>query len=131
VTTPRERAWEGVHDALPAGWRTGRPSYDPGRHAWTVAAIGPLTGKRGVPPDHVEAQGEDETAALTYLATALHERHEAGRLAELRRRARLAYLSGAEERSTADAGRGLTSAEQERVIESLSRSAISNDEGVT
>jgi hypothetical protein len=108
MTTERERAGEGVHDALPAGWRAGRPSYDPGRHAWTVAAIGPPTGRRHVAPECVEAEVEDEAAALTYLALALQERYRAGRLEELRRRTRHAYLSGAEERSQADQGRPLT-----------------------
>jgi hypothetical protein len=117
MSSERERAWEGVHDSLPTGWRAGRPSYDPGRHAWTVAAIGPLSHRRGVPPDCVEAHGEDETAALTYLALALQERYRAGRLDELRRRARLTYLLGAEERSRDDHGRALSHSEQGRVIE--------------
>jgi len=83
---------------------------------WTVAAIGPRTSRRNVPPECIEAQGEDETAALTYLALALKERYEAGRMDELRRRARLAYVVGAEDRSQNDAGRALTDDELGRVI---------------
>jgi hypothetical protein len=114
--TPRERAWEGVHDSLPPGWRAGRLSYDAGRRTWTVVAIGPRAVKRGIPPDCIAVNVEDETAALTYLAVALQERHRAGRLEELGQRSRLAYVVGAEERSYAEHMRGLSDAEFGRVV---------------
>ncbi len=57
----REAAWDAVHEALPARWCVGRPSYDPGvvradgyRGAWSVTARGPHPG-RGKMPQSVTA----------------------------------------------------------------------------
>jgi hypothetical protein len=36
--TDREDAWGAVHEALPAGWTVGPPTYDPGVSAWSVTA---------------------------------------------------------------------------------------------
>lgn len=114
-----ERAWEGVHDTLPAQWRVGPVTYDPDRRTWTVAALGPLPVRRGQPPNCIEASGEDEIAALSYLAVKLAESKTAGRMEELRRRLRLAYLSSAEEWSRVHVGRPLSGDEQRRLIEDL------------
>ena len=67
--TDREQAWDAILKRLPAGWRTTKPSYDPGRHVWEAAAIGPkLGGRRGGPPATIIGQGPDELAALRDLA---------------------------------------------------------------
>jgi hypothetical protein len=55
---PREAAWSAVHEALPARWRVGPPSFDPGRPGWSVTAIGPLPG-RGKMPTTVSATGNE------------------------------------------------------------------------
>ncbi len=36
--TDREAAWNAVHEALPAGWTVGPPTYDPGVPGWSVTA---------------------------------------------------------------------------------------------
>lgn len=68
--TARERVWNAVHDALPTGWRVGPPTYDPEHHRWSVTARSPQPGRRK-PPETITGTGEDEIAALTYLALAL------------------------------------------------------------
>ena len=62
----RETAWPAVHEALPARWHVGPVSFDPGRHAWSVSAHGPLPG-RGKAPEFVSGSGADEVAALRDL----------------------------------------------------------------
>ena len=110
-------AWSAVHKALPARWHVGPPTYDPGRHAWVVAAHGPLPG-HGKAPEVVTGTGVDEVAALHDLDDRLPgvPRPDGGRLEELNRRLRQAYLSGAEEHSREHEGRGLTAEELERVL---------------
>jgi len=112
----RHRAWDDIHDLLPAGWQAGPTSYDPGRRRWTVVARGPNSGIRTRSPATISGQGEEEIAALTELVLALRELNRPGQMADLERRARLAYLSGAEEQSQADHDRGLTESELERVV---------------
>jgi hypothetical protein len=34
-----EAAWDAVHDATPAGWYVGRPSYHDERNEWTMYAF--------------------------------------------------------------------------------------------
>ena len=111
-------AWEAVHDALPARWRVGPVTYDPGRHAWNVSAYGPHPG-RGRAPQTVTGLGDDEVGALRALDDELRgvPQPNGSRMEELRQRWRLAYLAGAEERSRQDLGRGLTLDELERVAE--------------
>lgn len=82
----REEAWDAVHEALPARWRVGPPSFDPGRHAWSVTARGPHPG-RGKMPDGTH-------------------------LDELRRRARLEFVAGAQEQWP-----DMTAEDLERVID--------------
>ncbi len=55
-------------------------------------------GRRGA-PEYVEGAGEDEDAALTYLALALEERQGDARRTDLRLRGQLAYIQSAEEES--------------------------------
>jgi hypothetical protein len=91
----REEAWGRLHEALPARWRVGLPSYDPGRHAWSISAIGPHPG-RGKIPICVRGNGEDELEAVRDLDGRLRgERNEGPRkLDELRARLRLVYVDG-------------------------------------
>jgi hypothetical protein len=65
---PREAAWDAVHEALPAGWRVGLPSYSPERRAWEVSAVNERTTGRGKRAQTVTGFGEDEAAALCALA---------------------------------------------------------------
>lgn len=105
---------------LPPGWHVGPPTYDPGLHRWSVTARSPQPGRRQ-PPETITETGEDELAALTYLAIRLQERRTTEATARLRTRGRLAYLEGAEEHSRRTRGRGLTGEELERVIENYPR----------
>ena len=116
MTDPRHRAWDDIHDLLPAGWRVSAPSYDPGVRGWSVTAVAPKRGKRLKPPESLTGTGEDELAALTYLVLALREYNKPGQMAELGRKMRLAYYRGAEEGSQRRLGRGLTTEELEGVI---------------
>lgn len=112
-----EAAWDAVHEALPARWRVGPITFDPGRPAFSVTAIGPHPG-RGKIPQSVSGIGEDESAALGDLDDRLRgiPRPDGTRMDELRRRLRLAYLDGAEEWASRELGRGLTRDELGRVI---------------
>ena len=94
----RDAAWDAVHEALPARWCVGQPSYDPGalrsdgyRGAWSVTARGPHPG-RGKAPQTVKGIGEDEAAALRDLDDRLRgvPKPKGTRLDELRQRLRLA-----------------------------------------
>jgi hypothetical protein len=112
-----EAAWWAVHEALPARWHVGPVTYDPGRHAWSVTAHGPLPG-RGKAPQVVTGTGEDEAAALRNLDDRLRgvPRPDDGRLDELKQRLRQAFIQGAEEDSRRLLERGLTAKELERVL---------------
>ncbi len=115
----RERAWNAIHDLLPKGWHAGPLSYDPGRHAWTIVARSPRPVGRCGAPEYLEGAGEDEDAALTYLALVLEERRHLEKRADIGQRGRLAYLEAAEEESRHSQGRPLTGEELRRVIERL------------
>ena len=114
---PRHRAWDDIHDLLPAGWQVGPVTHDPGLPGWTVTARSRKTGRGGKPPDTITGQGEDELAALTYLALKLRELDRADRMADMERRARLAYYRGAQDGSFEATGAPMTSEVQDRVIE--------------
>jgi hypothetical protein len=105
----RETAWLAVLDGLPARWYVGPPTYDPGRHTWSVTAHGLFPG-RGKAPQTVTGLGPDEVAALRDLDDRLRgvPGPESTRLEEQDRRLRQAYLAGAEEQSQRAEGRGLT-----------------------
>ena len=57
--TDREAAWGAVHDALPAGWTVGPPSYDFGVRGWSFTARS-LAYSRNRPPQTVTGTGVDE-----------------------------------------------------------------------
>ena len=124
-TDPRHRAWDLIHDLIPAGWQVGPTSrsQDPSRTAWTVAARGPIRGRRK-PPESIAVEGEDELAALTDLALALREYGKPDRMAAIERRARLAYYRGAQEWSLEATGEPMTADVQERVLERTRRRPV-------
>jgi len=112
MSDEREAAWDAVHETLPALWRVGPVTYDPGvlrsdGHvgAFSVTARGPHPG-RGKVPVTVSGIGVDETAALCDLDDRLRgvPKPDGTLLDELRRRLRLAYVDGAEEWSGKTAG---------------------------
>jgi hypothetical protein len=93
--TDREAAWDAVHEALPAGWTVGPPTYDPGVPGWSVTARS-VAYSRSTPPQTVTGTGVDETAALRNLEDRLRgvPQPNGSRMAECERRIRLAYLEG-------------------------------------
>src|SRR4051812_30720758 len=117
MTDPRVAAWGAVHEALPARWTLGPPTYDPGRPRWSVTARGPHPSP-GKAPQTVSGVGEDEIVALRDLEARLtgNPPADGSRLEELRQRLRLAYVDGAETWTRANIGRGLTGDELGRVI---------------
>jgi hypothetical protein len=40
MPTDLDDAWDDLHDATPASWFVGRPSYDEGRKVWEQYAFG-------------------------------------------------------------------------------------------
>ena len=105
--TDREDAWDAVHEALPAGWTVGPPTFDP------ASPAGPSRPARWPPaasrrPQTVTGTGVDETAALRNLDDRLRgvPQPNGSRMAERERRIRLAYLEGAEEWSRRRSGAG-------------------------
>ena len=118
----REAAWSAVHEGLRARWQVGPVTYSPERHAWSVTAVGPHPG-RGKMPQTVSGAGEDETAALRDLNDLLRgiPHPDGGRMDELRRRLRLAYVDGAVEWSREHSGRRLTADELAGVVRRVGR----------
>jgi hypothetical protein len=118
-----EAAWNAVHEAVPARWSVSSPSYDPGQHAWSASAIAPHPG-RGKLPTVVTGAGADPTAALRDLDDRLRgvPKPDGSRMEELRRRARMAYVAGAEEWARNELGRGLRVGELEAVLARHGRS---------
>ena len=55
--TDREAASDAVHEALPAGWAVGPPTYDPGISAWPVTAR-TVAASRNKPPVTVAAPAQ-------------------------------------------------------------------------
>jgi hypothetical protein len=98
----REAAWFAVHDALPACWRVGPVTFDPGLRQFSVTARGPHPG-RGKMPVTVSGAGDSEVSALVDLHARLtgmpRPADDAERRAALNRRLRRAFLEGAEEES--------------------------------
>jgi hypothetical protein len=99
-------AWEAVHEALPAGWRVGLPSYSPELHAWTVSAVNERTTGRGKIPQTVTGTGADEAAALSDLDDRLRgvPHPDGSRMDALRARIRLTYIEGTRASSGPDLG---------------------------
>lgn len=120
VNDEREAAWIAVHEALPAYWRVGPVTYDPGRCHWSVTARDDARG-RGRLPTTVSGIGENEIAALRDLDARLRGRprpaDDAAKRAKLEPCLRLAFYAGAEEWTRGEFGRGLTLAESVRVLE--------------
>jgi len=89
-----EVAWDTVHEALPAHWRVGLPSYSPERRAWEVSAVNERTTGRGKLPETLTGTGANEAAALQDLSNRLCvvPHPEGSRMDELRRRVRPASL---------------------------------------
>lgn len=118
----RHEAWGAVHEALPARWQLGPPSYSPADHAWHVTARGPHPG-RGKHPQTVTGTGEDEVAALRDLDDRLRgvPRPDGGQMDALRGRLRFAYVDGAEEWTRENVGRPLTHDELVVVLASINR----------
>jgi hypothetical protein len=94
MTDPREAAWDAVHEALPAGWDVGLPSYSRERRAWEVCAVNERSTGRGKLPETLIGAGEDAIAALRDLDDRLRSipRPKGSQMDELRRRLRLAYI---------------------------------------
>jgi len=117
MDSDREDAWSAVHEALPARWRVGPPSYDPGRGAWSVSAVGPHPG-RGKIPTSITSFGADEVAALRDLDDRLRgaPKPDGTQMEALRRRLRLAFVQGAEEQSRRAHSRPLSADEQAGVL---------------
>lgn len=117
-----EAAWNAVFEALPARWRVGPPTYDPGAGCWSVTARSATRG-RGMAPTTVSGTGSDPASALRALDARLRgvPKPDGGRLGEIRRRARLAFIAGAEEWTRQQLGRGLDAEELERVLERAPR----------
>lgn len=113
----RDEVWGRLHEAMPARWTVGHPSYDPGRPGWSISAVGPNRG-RGKLPTFVSGLGDNELAAVRDLDARLRGEHAEGprRLDEFRATLRLSYLAGAEEWAQAELQRRLTAHELERVV---------------
>ena len=96
MTHARQAAWAAIHEALPAGWRVGPPTFDPGQHHWSVTARSGTRG-RGKLPQTVTGTGASPEAALRALDDRLRgvPQPDGSRMDELRRRLRLAYVGGA------------------------------------
>src|SRR4051794_29599115 len=94
--TDREAACDAVHEALPAGWTVGPPTYDPGVPGWSATAAQSPTGPAS--PADGQRTGDSETAALRALDDHLRgvPQPNGSRMAERERTLRLAYLDGAE-----------------------------------
>jgi hypothetical protein len=86
------QAWDGLCEAVPARWHIGRPSSDPGCHAWSVTAWGPNPA-RGKSRQSVSGTGADEASALRDLHHRLRgvPKPSGGRMDDLRRRLRMAF----------------------------------------
>jgi hypothetical protein len=117
MTDDREAAWDAVHEALPAGWEVGLPSYSPERRAWEVSAVNERTTGRGKLPQTVTGTGEDDIAALRDLDDRLRgvPQPDGSQMDELRRRLRFAYAQGADEWSPRALGARAHRDELERV----------------
>ena len=128
--TDREDAWDAVHEALPAGWAVGPPTFDPGIPGWSVTArSGHYSRHR--PPQTVTGNGDSEEAALRALDDRLRgvPQPEGSRMAERERRIRLGYLDGAKSWSRETTGRGLTQSELEGVVTRLGNADVGTGTG--
>lgn len=80
--TERERAWEAVHEALPAGWVVGSASHHDERHEWLLDAFDPSERPRiGVRSREWIAVAPTEERVVWEMARCLREL-AAGRVPE-------------------------------------------------
>ncbi len=69
-----EEAWNAVHDATPAGWHVGRPSYHDERREWIQYAFDPSERPRvGVRSREWTAIGPSEAEVIREMARCLRE----------------------------------------------------------
>jgi hypothetical protein len=101
----REEAWAAANEGLPARWRLGPPSRD------SPSAHGPSRRSRRIPNEARCLRWSPGAASLRGVP------RDKGRLDELRRRARLAYVEGARAGTRRITGQAMTAGELERVIE--------------
>ena len=91
----REAAWWELHDALPAFWSVGPPTFSREHQSWTITAIGRHPG-RGKMPQTVTGLGDGEVAALRDLEARLNNLPrpdgEAAKRAALALRSRLPFI---------------------------------------
>ena len=117
-TDPRAAAWFAVHDALPAYWKVGPITFDPGRGLFSVTGRAPNPG-RGKIPATVSGAGETEIASLTDLYGRLtgmaRPADDTAKRAVLNRRLRQAFFQGAEEDARSRSG-PMELAELQRVL---------------
>ncbi len=72
--TDLEAAWNAVHDATPAGWYVGRPSYYDERRQWVQYAFDPSERPRvGLRSREWTAVGATEVEAVAEMARCLRE----------------------------------------------------------
>jgi hypothetical protein len=70
----RRSRWDAVHDAFPAGWYVGRPSYHDERHEWTQYAFDQREQpKVGLRSREWTAVGATEVDVLREMARCLRE----------------------------------------------------------
>jgi len=74
MTATLEEAWNAVHDATPAGWHVGRPTYHDERRQWHQYAFDrserPVVGLRS---REWTARAESEEAVVREMARCLRE----------------------------------------------------------
>jgi len=76
VSVPEE-AWYSVHDALPAGWYVGRPSYHDERREWVMYAFDPSErSKVGLRSREWTAVAATEEGMVREMARCLEELRE-------------------------------------------------------
>jgi len=111
-------AWDVLYESLPPRWHIGKPSYEPGRAAWSATAWGPRPDP-GKARQSVTGMGDTEVAALRDLDDRLLgvPRPNRGRMDEFRHQLRMAYVDGAEAFSRETLERGLTRDELGRIIQ--------------
>ena len=72
--TDLEDAWNALHDAAPAGWYIGRPSYHDERREWLMYAFDPTERPRvGLRSREWTAVGATEVEAVAEMARCLRE----------------------------------------------------------
>jgi len=76
VTDDLETAWNAVHDATPAGWHVGRPTYDE-RRQWVQYAFDPSERPRvGLRSREWTAVGTSELEVVAEMARCLRKIRE-------------------------------------------------------